>query len=60
MLKVRLLCLCVSSSDLGFETETLVQRRIYPSLLAAVLFSTYLVFQAKQFKKLYEQIKNDK
>ena len=56
-----MLCfVCVSSSDLGFETETLVQRRIYPSLLAAVLFSTYLVFQAKQFKKLYEHIKNDK
>ncbi|XP_052816419.1 E3 ubiquitin-protein ligase MARCHF6-like isoform X3 [Mya arenaria] len=43
-----------------FEAQNLVLRRIYPFLLACVVFVFICVFQARQFKRLYEHIKNDK
>ncbi|XP_012683381.1 E3 ubiquitin-protein ligase MARCH6 [Clupea harengus] len=42
------------------EMENLVQRRIYPFLLMVVLIMGILSFQIRQFKRLYEHIKNDK
>jgi len=50
--------ICISGFD--FEVENLVLRRIYPFLLACVVFIFICVFQARQFKRLYEHIKNDK
>ena len=38
----------------------LVQRRIYPFLLMVVSLLGILTFQIRQFKRLYEHIKNDK
>ncbi|XP_013384428.2 E3 ubiquitin-protein ligase MARCH6 [Lingula anatina] len=43
-----------------FETENLVYRRIYPSLLTLLTFVGFCTMQVKQFRKLYEHIKNDK
>lgn len=40
--------------------QNLVWRRIYPFLLTVVVFSGFATFQAHQFKRLYEHIKNDK
>lgn len=37
-----------------------MQRRIYPFLLMVVLLIGILSFQIRQFKRLYEHIKNDK
>ncbi|XP_037556386.1 E3 ubiquitin-protein ligase MARCHF6-like [Dermacentor silvarum] len=42
------------------ETQNLVLRRIYPSLLALCAFVAFMVFQVRQFCRLYEHIKNDK
>ncbi|XP_063075092.1 E3 ubiquitin-protein ligase MARCH6 isoform X1 [Engraulis encrasicolus] len=42
------------------EMENLVQRRIYPFLLMVVMLMGILSFQIRQFKRLYEHIKNDK
>ncbi|XP_028833828.1 E3 ubiquitin-protein ligase MARCHF6 [Denticeps clupeoides] len=42
------------------EMENLVQRRIYPFLLMVVILMGILSFQVRQFKRLYEHIKNDK
>lgn len=42
------------------EMEILMQRRIYPFLLMVVLLIGILSFQIRQFKRLYEHIKNDK
>ena len=42
------------------EAVVLIQRRIYPSLLIMVLLATLVIAQLKQFRKLYEHIKNDK
>ncbi|KAJ1203346.1 hypothetical protein NDU88_007133 [Pleurodeles waltl] len=42
------------------EMENLVQRRIYPFLLMVVFLMGILSFQIRQFKRLYEHIKNDK
>ena len=42
------------------ETQNLVLRRIYPFILGVVLFVTFCIFQARQFWRLYEHIKNDK
>lgn len=42
------------------ETVHLAQRRIYPSLLIVSFFSFYAVFQWRQFRRLYEHIRNDK
>jgi E3 ubiquitin-protein ligase MARCH6 len=43
-----------------FETQNLVLRRIYPFILGVVLFVAFCIFQARQFRRLYEHIKNDK
>lgn len=40
--------------------QNLVQRRIYPFLLMVVVLMAILSFQVRQFKRLYEHIKNDK
>ncbi|XP_063308004.1 E3 ubiquitin-protein ligase MARCHF6 isoform X1 [Pelobates fuscus] len=42
------------------EMQNLVQRRIYPFLLMVVILMGILSFQIRQFKRLYEHIKNDK
>ncbi|KAM5156901.1 E3 ubiquitin-protein ligase MARCHF6 isoform 4-T4 [Mantella aurantiaca] len=42
------------------EMQNLVQRRIYPFLLMVVILLAILSFQLRQFKRLYEHIKNDK
>ncbi|KAG5268739.1 hypothetical protein AALO_G00215910 [Alosa alosa] len=42
------------------EMRILVQRRIYPFLLMVVSLLGILTFQIRQFKRLYEHIKNDK
>ncbi|XP_036374704.1 E3 ubiquitin-protein ligase MARCHF6-like isoform X1 [Megalops cyprinoides] len=42
------------------EMQILVQRRIYPFLLMVVVLMGILSFQVRQFKRLYEHIKNDK
>ncbi|XP_056289496.1 E3 ubiquitin-protein ligase MARCH6 [Pseudoliparis swirei] len=42
------------------EMEILMQRRIYPVLLMVVSLIGILSFQIRQFKRLYEHIKNDK
>ena len=49
-----------SLAGFDFETQNLVLRRIYPFLLSCVVFTVVCVFQARQFKRLYEHIKNDK
>uniref|UniRef100_A0A673AUP2 E3 ubiquitin-protein ligase MARCHF6 n=1 Tax=Sphaeramia orbicularis TaxID=375764 RepID=A0A673AUP2_9TELE len=41
------------------EMEILMQRRIYPFLLMVVSLIGILSFQIRQFKRLYEHIKND-
>ncbi|CAH1780425.1 unnamed protein product [Owenia fusiformis] len=45
---------------LGFELEYLIERRIYPVLLGGTVVLTVCLVQARQFKRLYEHIKNDK
>lgn len=47
---------------LGFDpsVQNLVLRRIYPTLLATIIMTVASIFQARQFKRLYEHIKNDK
>ncbi|XP_029002896.1 E3 ubiquitin-protein ligase MARCHF6 [Betta splendens] len=42
------------------EMEILMQRRIYPFFLMVVSLIGILSFQIRQFKRLYEHIKNDK
>uniref|UniRef100_A0A6M2DY04 RING-type E3 ubiquitin transferase n=1 Tax=Xenopsylla cheopis TaxID=163159 RepID=A0A6M2DY04_XENCH len=42
------------------HTLTLITRKIYPFLLLICSVAGIVVFQIKQFKKLYEHIKNDK
>ncbi|XP_064467380.1 E3 ubiquitin-protein ligase MARCHF6-like isoform X2 [Ornithodoros turicata] len=42
------------------EMQNLVLRRIYPSLLAICVLTAFVVFQVRQFCRLYEHIKNDK
>ncbi|XP_076112948.1 E3 ubiquitin-protein ligase MARCHF6-like [Mytilus galloprovincialis] len=44
----------------GYEAQVLVLRRIYPCLLACLIIVLFGVFQARQFRRLYEHIKNDK
>lgn len=44
----------------SFEAQTLVLRRIYPFLLACLIIVLFGIFQARQFRRLYEHIKNDK
>lgn len=40
--------------------QILVERKIYPFLLMVVVLLAFLSFQIRQFKRLYEHIKNDK
>ncbi|XP_064640503.1 E3 ubiquitin-protein ligase MARCHF6-like [Lineus longissimus] len=42
------------------ELQMMVLRRIYPFLLTVLVLVGICVFQARQFKRLYEHIKNDK
>ena len=42
------------------EMQNLVHRRIYPFLLMVLVLMGILSFQVRQFKRLYEHIKNDK
>jgi E3 ubiquitin-protein ligase MARCH6 len=39
---------------------TMIQRRIYPCLLLLIVAVGLVVMQLKQFRKLYEHIKNDR
>jgi E3 ubiquitin-protein ligase MARCH6 len=41
-------------------TRVLIARRIYPFFLIIIVISAIIVFQIKQFKKLYVAIKNDR
>ena len=43
-----------------FDTVVFIQRRIYPSLLLTIVVFGLIVLQLKQFRKLYEHIKNDR
>ena len=43
-----------------FETVIFVQRRIYPFLLLVLAVIGIILLQLKQFKKLYDHIKNDR
>uniref|UniRef100_A0A3B5Q854 E3 ubiquitin-protein ligase MARCHF6 n=1 Tax=Xiphophorus maculatus TaxID=8083 RepID=A0A3B5Q854_XIPMA len=42
------------------KMQILVERKIYPFLLMVVVLLAFLSFQIRQFKRLYEHIKNDK
>uniref|UniRef100_A0A674PQE1 RING-type E3 ubiquitin transferase n=1 Tax=Takifugu rubripes TaxID=31033 RepID=A0A674PQE1_TAKRU len=42
------------------ETQMLVERRIYPFLLMVLVLLVLLSFQIRQFRRLYQHIKNDK
>ncbi|XP_064599110.1 E3 ubiquitin-protein ligase MARCHF6-like [Liolophura sinensis] len=50
----------VPTLGFGFEVENQVLRRIYPFLLFLLMLSSLSIFQVRQFKRLYEHIKNDK
>ncbi|XP_018323942.1 E3 ubiquitin-protein ligase MARCH6-like [Agrilus planipennis] len=42
------------------QMRNLIARRLYPFMLLVVVAGMIVVFQIRQFKKLYEHIKNDK
>ncbi|XP_067145385.1 E3 ubiquitin-protein ligase MARCHF6 [Centruroides vittatus] len=44
----------------AFEMQNLILRRIYPAVLAVYVIVGILIFQVRQFFRLYEHIKNDK
>ncbi|KYM92141.1 E3 ubiquitin-protein ligase MARCH6 [Atta colombica] len=44
----------------NLQTQILIARRLYPFLLLVNLVCALICFQIRQFKKLYEHIKNDK
>jgi E3 ubiquitin-protein ligase MARCH6 len=44
----------------NLQTQILIARRLYPFLLLINLVGAVICFQVRQFKKLYEHIKNDK
>ncbi|EEB18578.1 ssm4 protein, putative [Pediculus humanus corporis] len=44
----------------NLHVRNLIVRRLYPFLLIAFLAVGVVIFQIRQFKKLYEHIKNDK
>ncbi|XP_064126452.1 E3 ubiquitin-protein ligase MARCHF6 isoform X2 [Loxodonta africana] len=69
VISVLLLCLCVPYViasgivpllGVTAEMQNLVQRRIYPFLLMVLILMGVLSFQVRQFRRLYEHIKNDK
>ncbi|XP_071816977.1 E3 ubiquitin-protein ligase MARCHF6-like [Apostichopus japonicus] len=45
---------------LGDDWNHIMIRRIYPSLISVISAAAIMVFQVRQFKRLYEHIKNDK
>ncbi|BFZ13209.1 hypothetical protein BsWGS_16248 [Bradybaena similaris] len=50
----------VPACGVSLETETLVVRRIYPFVLTVIIGSAMLLFQIRQFRRLYNHIKDDK
>lgn len=44
----------------NIQTQTLIARRLYPFLLLVSVIYVIISIQIRQFKKLYEHIKNDK
>ncbi|XP_076448811.1 E3 ubiquitin-protein ligase MARCHF6-like isoform X2 [Babylonia areolata] len=44
----------------GFEAQNFVLRRIYPFVVAVVVVVAMLSFQVRQFRRLYNHIKDDK
>jgi E3 ubiquitin-protein ligase MARCH6 len=54
---VSIMCPLFSAS---FETETLILRRVYPTLLIVSMFGYLIHWQINKFFRLYEHIKNDK
>lgn len=44
----------------SFQLKNLIARRIYPFLLLLILSVVFISIQIKQFRNLYEHIKNDK
>ncbi|KAK2579697.1 hypothetical protein KPH14_011044 [Odynerus spinipes] len=44
----------------NLQTQILIARRLYPFLLLVNVVCIVICFQIRQFKKLYEHIKNDK
>ncbi|XP_051166426.1 E3 ubiquitin-protein ligase MARCHF6 [Leptopilina boulardi] len=44
----------------NIQTQILIARRLYPFLLLVNVVCIVILFQIRQFKKLYEHIKNDK
>lgn len=46
--------------ELSSATSTLLLRRIYPSIISAVALLTFLHFEAKQFRRLCDHIKNER
>ncbi|CAH0563508.1 unnamed protein product [Brassicogethes aeneus] len=44
----------------NLQLRNLIARRLYPFLLLVVIVVEIVTFQIRQFKKLYEHIKNDK
>ncbi|GIY71172.1 e3 ubiquitin-protein ligase MARCHF6 [Caerostris extrusa] len=53
-------CSIIPMFSSSFELQNLVLRRIYPALLVFVLCVGAIIFQVRQFCRLYEHIKNDK
>ncbi|RUS79521.1 hypothetical protein EGW08_012719 [Elysia chlorotica] len=50
----------VPALGVNFETQTFVVRRIYPFVLTMIMCCAILVFQVRQFRRLYNHIKDDK
>ncbi|GFO07122.1 E3 ubiquitin-protein ligase march6 [Plakobranchus ocellatus] len=50
----------VPALGVNFETQTFVVRRIYPFVLTMIMCCGMLVFQVRQFRRLYNHIKDDK
>ncbi|ESO98358.1 hypothetical protein LOTGIDRAFT_213986 [Lottia gigantea] len=46
--------------DVDEVTQTLVERRIYPYLLSCIIIVSVCTFQLRQFRRLYNHIKDDK
>ncbi|XP_045477854.1 E3 ubiquitin-protein ligase MARCHF6 [Harmonia axyridis] len=44
----------------SFQLRNLIARKIYPFLLLMIFLLVFISFQIRQFKNLYEHIKNDK
>uniref|UniRef100_A0A672H602 E3 ubiquitin-protein ligase MARCHF6 n=1 Tax=Salarias fasciatus TaxID=181472 RepID=A0A672H602_SALFA len=42
------------------EIQTLVERKIYPFMMLVVILLAVMYFQIRQFRRFYEDIKNDK